>query len=72
MALYPANSMFLEGYLNATGKEASRTLQMIQDAGFAIETNGGISDYLQQPPTEQEGVLLKELQVLRPRMESST
>ena len=72
MALYPANSMFLEGYLNATGKEASRTLQMIQDAGFAVETNGEISDYLQQPPTEQEGVLLKELQVLRPRMESST
>ena len=52
MALYPANSMFLEGYLNATGKEASRTLQMLQDAGFAIETNGEISDYLQQPPTE--------------------
>ena len=72
MALYPANSMFLEGYLNATGKEASRTLQMLQDAGFTVETNGEISDYLQQPQTEQEGVLLKELQVLRPRMESNT
>ena len=72
MALYPANSMFLEGYLNATGKEASRTLQMLQDAGFAIETNGEISDYLQQPPTEQGGVLLKELPVLRPRMESNS
>ena len=45
---------------------------MIQDAGFAVETNGEIPDYLQPPQTEQEGVLLKELQVLRPRMESST
>lgn len=69
MSLYPANSMFLEGYLNATGKEASRTLQMIQDAGFIVETNGEISEQLQ---TEQGGVLLKELEVLRPRMESKT
>ena len=68
MALYPANSMFLEGYLNATGKEASRTLQMIQDAGFIVETNGEISEHLQ---TEQGSVLLKELEVLRPRMESN-
>ena len=34
MALYPANSMFIEGYLNATGTDASRTLQMIKDAGI--------------------------------------
>lgn len=69
MSLYPANSMFIEGYLNATGKETSRTLQMIEDAGFTVETNGEISEQLQ---TEQDGVLLKELEVLRPRMESNT
>lgn len=69
MSLYPANSMFIEGYLNAAGTAASRTLQMIQDAGFTIETNGEISE---QPETEQGGVLLKELEVLRPRMESNT
>ncbi len=69
MSLYPANSMFLEGYLNASGKEASRTLQMIQDAGFIVEASGEISAHLQ---TEQAGVLLKELEVLRPRMESNT
>ncbi len=67
MSLYPANSMFVEGYLNATGKETTRTLQMIQDAGFEIETNGEISGQLQN---EQGGVLLKELELLRPRMES--
>ncbi|MDE0317018.1 MAG: biotin synthase BioB [Candidatus Poribacteria bacterium] len=69
MALYPANSMFLEGYLNATGKESLRTLQMIEDAGFTVETNSEISEQLQ---TEQGGVLLKELEMLRPRMKSNT
>ncbi len=71
MSLYPANSMFVEGYLNATGKETARTLQMIQDAGFEIETNGDSFANLTQTEIEQEGVLLKELPVLRPRMESS-
>lgn len=70
MSLYPANSMFLDGYLNAKGKEASRTLQMIEDAGFTIETNGNISEYLQHPQNEQIDVPLKELEVLRPRIES--
>lgn len=72
MSLYPANSIFLEGYLNATGTAAARTLQMIQDAGFIIETNGEISDNLQESQTTQAGVLLKELPILRPRMESNS
>ena len=66
MSLYPANSMFLDGYLNAKGKEASRTLQMIEDAGFTIETN--ISEHLQHPQNEQVDVPLKDLTVLRPRI----
>ncbi len=69
MSLYPANSMFIDGYLNAKGKEASRTLQMIKDAGFTIETNGNISEFLQHPQNEQVDVPLKELEVLRPRIE---
>lgn len=71
MSLYPANSMFIDGYLNAEGTAASRTLQMIQDAGFTIETNGEILDNRQNQQTKQSGVLLKELPVLRPRMESN-
>lgn len=70
MSLYPANSMFVEGYLNAAGKDTKRTLQMIQDAGFEIETNGDSFDNFSQTEIEQEGVLLKELPVLRPSMES--
>ncbi len=67
MSLYPANSMFVAGYLNAKGKETTRTLQMIQDAGFTVQTNGEVSEQLH---TEKDGVLLKELELLRPRMES--
>ncbi len=72
MALYPANSMFIEGYLNATGTGTSRTLQMIEDAGFTIKTNVGDAEQLKQEEKEKRDVLLKELKVLRPRMESST
>ncbi len=72
MALYPANSMFLDGYLNANGSEASRTLQMIEDAGFTIETNGDISDFMHQNQNAKKNVLLKKLEVLRPNMEANT
>jgi biotin synthase len=71
MALYPANSMFIEGYLNATGTGTSRTLQMIEDAGFTVKTNGEGIEQLKQKEKKQGDVLLKELKVLRPRMESS-
>ena len=71
MALYPANSMFVEGYLNAQGAEASRTLQMITDAGFAIKTNREDVERLEKTEKKRDDVLLKELKVLRPRMESN-
>ncbi len=67
MALYPANSLFVDGYLNATGAATSRTLEMITDAGFTVKTDvAGIEQH-----KEKRSVLLKELKVLRPRMESN-
>ena len=39
MALYPADSLFLDGYLNTKGDDRRRTLQMIQDAGFTISSD---------------------------------
>ena len=72
MALYPANSMFIEGYLNATGTATARTLQMIEDAGFTVKTNVGAAEQPKQEETQKRDVLLKELKVLRPRMESGT
>ena len=71
MALYPANSMFIDGYLNAKGAAASHTLQMITDAGFTIKTNRENLKQLEKKEEEKGDVLLKELKVLRPRMESN-
>ena len=42
MALYPANSIFMDGYLNVVGSQQRDTLQMILDAGFHIECDEGI------------------------------
>ena len=72
MALYPANSMFIDGYLNAEGSETSRTMEMIRDAGFTVKANAEDIEQLNQDDIEKRDVLLKELKVLRPHMESNT
>ena len=36
LGLYPANSLFLEGYLNSRGSGPRQTLEMIRDAGFRV------------------------------------
>jgi len=48
LALYPANSLFLDGYLNTKGEERKRTLQMIKDAGFTIESTQNIDDLINE------------------------
>lgn len=37
LSLYPANSLFSQGYLNTQGQNTEQTLLMIKDAGFEIE-----------------------------------
>ena len=39
LALYPANSLFVEGYLTTRGDAVEDTYAMIHDAGFEIEGN---------------------------------
>lgn len=39
LGLYPANSLFVEGYLTTRGDSARETYRMIRDAGFEIEGN---------------------------------
>lgn len=39
LALYPANSLFVEGYLTTRGDPVCETFAMIRDAGFEIEGN---------------------------------
>jgi len=38
MALQPANSLFLGGYLNGRGAEARKLYRMFQEAGYTLET----------------------------------
>lgn len=46
MALYPANSLFLDGYLNTKGANRARVLQMIKDAGFTIKSEQDLEELL--------------------------
>jgi biotin synthase len=41
MALYPANSIFTQGYLTTGGATAAADHQMIKDAGFVLELASG-------------------------------
>jgi len=47
MALYAANSLFLDGYLNTKGEGRARTFQMIKDAGFTIESEYPLEDLIE-------------------------
>ena len=38
LALYPANSIFVEGYLTTPGQQAEEARRMIEDLGFEVET----------------------------------
>lgn len=74
MGLYPANSLFLQGYLNAKGSSNLKTLRMIKDAGFQIKSDVNLDDLIAKEGSveELEGindsqVVLKDLKELRPQ-----
>ncbi len=48
LSLYPANSLFMDGYLNTRGRSRKETLQMIIDAGFTIRSDKSGEELLQQ------------------------
>lgn len=50
-ALWPANSLFMDGYLLTEGSGAAATLRMILDAGFSVameESNAQLAELLRQ------------------------
>ena len=51
LSLYPANSIFVNGYLTTSGQEASDAHRMIEDLGFEID-EGGIDGFLQDRSEE--------------------
>jgi biotin synthase len=37
LALYPANSIFVDGYLTTPGQQAQEARKLVEDAGFEVE-----------------------------------
>ena len=77
MALYPANSLFLQGYLNTRGSSNLKTLRMIKDAGFVIKSEINLDDLIAREENGQDAflvddaqVLIKDLGDLRPQMKA--
>jgi biotin synthase len=54
-ALYPANSLFVEGYLTTKGEQVEETYAMIRDAGFEIDGNDAYFDRQGAPRSETSG-----------------
>lgn len=78
MALYPANSLFLDGYLNTRGGETARVLRMIRDAGFRIQSDFSVDELLDGDDAgpggfriEDGGRILKTPEELRPVRDST-
>jgi len=53
LALYPANSLFMDGYLNTTGLSPQATIQLIQDAGFEVDSPYAMADLLASYDAQQ-------------------
>jgi biotin synthase len=72
MALYPANSLFMNGYLNTKGSGVLKTLQMIKDAGFTIESDKELDALIQKEIQSgfhaTDKALLKTVADLRPTL----
>jgi len=75
MGLYAANSLFMQGYLNTTGDDNFQTLQMIQDAGFEIESDIPIEELIAGQPLKKNAsgveVELKTEVQLRPSLQNA-
>jgi biotin synthase len=74
MSLYPANSLFLQGYLNTKGSSNLKTLKMIKDAGFAIKSEVNLDGLIAQEAgpgefqVDDAQTLIKGLKELRPQL----
>ncbi len=55
MALYAANSLFVDGYLTTRGDATRETYELIRDAGFEVEGNAMYDDSLLASATEATG-----------------
>ena len=75
MALYAADSLFLDGYLTTRGSSRTRTLRLIRDAGFNIVSEHDLDDLLEREgetdpfepdPDASDKGMMKSLEEMRP------
>ena len=66
-AYYVANSLFLDGYLNAKGSSRTKTLSLLKDAGFTVKSEFKVDELIDNNLEKEEGSLtFKNLEELRP------
>lgn len=54
LAFYPANSLFMDGYLNTKGSNDAQTLQLLKDANFTIKTDFNLDALLNRAKLSQD------------------
>ena len=54
LAFYPANSLFMDGYLNTKGSNDAQTFQMLKDANFTIKTDFNLDALLNRAKLKQD------------------
>ncbi len=70
LALWPANSLFVEGYLTTRGDAVNDTYGMIRDAGFEVEGNP-LFDSQADPSIEEFRVRGGDGEILKPEIRAS-
>ena len=63
LGLWPANSLFVEGYLTTRGDAVADTYRMIRDAGFEVEGN---ADWKGEVPTREFRLEGRDGDILKP------
>jgi len=71
LALYPANSIFVEGYLTTRGRGAGATYRMIRDAGFVVERADGSIASWEELEVVDDYRVDGSLQILKPAVTAS-
>jgi biotin synthase len=74
LALWPANSLFVEGYLTTRGDAVNDTYRMIEDAGFEVDGNPEYAALLASRSAQPGGFRLTggEGEILRPEVRAGS
>lgn len=63
LAFYPANSLFINGYLNTEGESKLETYKQIKDAGFSIVSDFSIDELIEKEEQSESNKALHNSQV---------